>query len=86
MKRLITTALAALILTACDSDRKYTAYHLDMSRIDGTIPNNYFELFCDEPMDVVYIKMGHNRGGITVRLDSTGAPVRCSSIRRWRRR
>lgn len=86
MKRLITIALAALILTACDSDGKYTAPRLDMTRIDGTVPNNHFELFCDEDMDVVYIKMGHNRGGITVRLDSTGAPVRCSAIRRRRRR
>lgn len=86
MKTLITIALALTILTACDSDKKYTAPNLDMTRIDGTIPNNHFELFCDEDMDVAYVKMGHNRGGITVRLDSTGAPVRCSAIRRGRRR
>lgn len=86
MKRLITIALAALILTACDSDGKYTAAPFEMRRIDGTVPNNHFELFCDEDMDVVYIKMGHDRGGLTVRVDSTGAPVRCSSIRKRRRR
>lgn len=86
MKIPITIALVLTLLTACGSDGKYTAPRLDMTRIDGTTANYRFELLCDEAMDVVYIKMGHDRGGITVRLDSTGAPVRCSSIRKRRRR
>jgi hypothetical protein len=76
--------IAALVM-GC-SDKKYEAATLDIDGIDGTTPRNRFELLCDEDMDVAYIKMIHNRGGLTVRLDSTGAPVRCSEIRRWRRR
>lgn len=84
--RVIAIALAALFVTACDSDKKYTEAPFRINRIDGTIPKNRFELLCDEAMDVTYIKMSWNNGGITVRVDSTGAPVRCSSVRTWRRR
>lgn len=74
-------------LSACSSpDNRYTAAPFWLNRIDGTTPTNHFELLCDEAMDVTYIKMGYNKGGITVRVDSTGAPVRCSSIRSRRRR
>ena len=87
-------ALVALILftslmliSACSSpDNKYTAAPFGLDRIDGTTPTNHFELLCDEAMDVTYIKMDYNKGGITVRVDSTGAPVRCSSVRSRRRR
>lgn len=85
MKTLITIALAAIIITGCDSG-KYESAPFGLNRIDGTTPTNHFELLCDEDMDVAYIKMGWNKGGITVRVDSTGAPVRCSSLRSRRRR
>ena len=74
------------VLTGCDSAKKYDSASFGLNRIDGTTPTNRFELLCDEAMDVAYIKMGWNKGGITVRVDSTGAPVRCSSLRSRRRR
>ncbi len=82
------TAFATGIgLTACSSPaEKYESAPFGLNRIDGTTPRNHFALFCDEEMDVTYIKMGWNKGGITVRVDSTGAPVRCSAIRSRRRR
>jgi hypothetical protein len=76
--------IAALVM-GC-SDKKYNSDPFIINKIDGSIPNNHFELLCDEDMDVAYIKMRGSRGGITVRLDSTGAPVRCSAIRRGGRR
>ena len=85
MKTLITIALAAIIITGCGSG-KYDSNPFWLTRIDGTTPTNHFELLCDEAMDVAYIKMGWNKGGITVRVDSTGAPVRCSSLISRRRR
>ena len=87
MKTFITIALAAIITTGCSCPSKqYESAPFGINRIDGTTPTNHFELLCDEDMDVAYIKMGWNKGGITVRVDSTGAPVRCSSIRSRRRR
>lgn len=83
---ILAIALAAIIITGCDSAKKYDSASFWLDRIDGTTPTNHFELLCDEAMDVAYIKMGWNKGGITVRVDSTGAPVRCSSLRSRRRR
>lgn len=84
---IITIATAVMLLASCRSpDEKYTAAPIEIHRIDGTTPTNHFELLCDEAMDVTYIKMGYSKGGLTVRVDSTGAPVRCSDIRRMRRR
>lgn len=87
-------ALIALILftslmlvSACSCpDKKYESSPFRINRIDGTTPTNHFEILCDEAMDVTYIKMGYNKGGLTVRVDSTGAPVRCSDVRSRRRR
>lgn len=77
--------IAALVM-GC-SDKKYEAAPLDIDGMDGTPSKSFFELLCDEDMDVAYIKWtGPSRGGLTVRLDSTGAPVRCSSLRSRRRR
>lgn len=87
MKTLITLALAAIIITGCRCpSHQYESAPFGLNRIDGTTPTNHFELLCDEAMDVAYIKMGHTKGGLTVRVDSTGAPVRCSSLRSRRRR
>lgn len=77
--------ISALSGCSCPS-KQYESTPFGLNRIDGTTPTNHFELLCDEAMDVAYIKMGWNKGGITVRVDSTGAPVRCSSIRSRRRR
>lgn len=79
---ILAIALTAIIITGCS----YESAPFGLNRIDGTTPTNHFELLCDEAMDVAYIKMGWNKGGITVRVDSTGAPVRCSAIRSRRRR
>lgn len=79
--------ISLMLISACSSpDNKYTAAPFRINRIDGTIPTNHFELLCDEAMDVTYIKMGYSKGGLTLRVDSTGAPVRCSSVRSRRRR
>lgn len=75
--------IAALIM-GCE-DKKYEAAPLDIDWIDGTPATNCFELLCDEDMDVVYIFRGCSKAGLTVRVDSTGAPVRCSSLRSRRR-
>ena len=76
----------SMTVISCSSPaEKYTAAPFRINRIDGTIPTNHFELLCDETMDVTYIQIGHSKGGLTVRVDSTGAPVRCSDIRRRRR-
>ena len=93
-QKICISALVALIafttflgLSGCSCPSKqYESTPFGLNRIDGTTPTNHFELLCDEAMDVAYIKMGWNKGGITVRVDSTGAPVRCSSIRSRRRR
>lgn len=78
--------LSMTVISCSSPDKKYTASPFRINRIDGTTPTNSFELLCDEGMDVTYIKMGHTKGGLTVRVDSTGAPVRCSDIRSRRRR
>ena len=93
-KKLCIIALAMFIglmtisaFTGCSCPSKqYDSAPFRLNRIDGTTPTNHFELLCDEAMDVTYIKMGYNKGGLTVRVDPTGAPVRCSSIRSRRRR
>lgn len=79
------TAISSLSGCSCPS-KQYESAPFGLNRIDGTTPTNHFELLCDEAMDVTYIKMGWNKVGITVRVDSTGAPVRCSSLRSRRRR
>ena len=82
--------LSALIVIAafvmgCE-EKRYTASPFLVNKIDGTTTTDHFELLCDEAMDVTYIKLGlRSKGGLAVRVDSTGAPVRCSAIRRRRR-
>ena len=79
---LMILALSSLVGLAacCGGDCPYAVKSAELTSVDGRGARGHrARQLCDEDMDVVYLLVDR---GITVRVDSAGAPVRCSDIRR----